>query len=97
MQKRESKEELQKRHYDALKRNRDKQHERKARTHRLIVRGAMVEKAIPNAESMSDAEFEETLFRAMEIAEYYMAKSDNWHGNLSQSETVGDSHGSDPR
>lgn len=97
MQNTDKEKELQQKHADALKKNRNKMHERKARTHRLIVRGAIAEKAIENSEYMTDTEFEEALFRAIEIADYYMGHSNRWLEENSQSESVGDSHGSDSR
>ena len=37
--------------------------QRKVRTRRLIVRGAIAEKVVPNAESMSDELFQQELYR----------------------------------
>ena len=54
--------EKQARHREQMKANRDKLKERKARTHRLIVRGGMVESMISGADSMSDEEFRAVLY-----------------------------------
>lgn len=54
--------EIQARHRQQMKMNRDKVKERKARTHRLIVRGGMVESMISGADQMTDAEFEQVLY-----------------------------------
>lgn len=48
-----------------LKENRDKLKERKNRTHKLIVRGAIAEAAIPGATDMTDEEFQRALFDAI--------------------------------
>ncbi len=57
--------ELQLKHQQQMKEKRDAIKQRKARTHRLIVRGAIAEKAIPNAESMTDEQFQKALYRAI--------------------------------
>lgn len=59
--------ELQKLHQMQMKEKREKLRQRKARTHRLIVRGAIAESLIPNAESMTDMEFQQALYRAVDI------------------------------
>ena len=50
--------ELQIKHRQQMKENRDKTKARKERTHRLIVRGAMAENLIENASSMTDEQFQ---------------------------------------
>ena len=57
--------EIQKKHREQMKENREKIKQRKVRTHRLIVRGAIAEKLVPNAESMTDEEFGQYLYRAL--------------------------------
>ena len=57
--------ELQKKHQQQMKEKRDAVKQRKARTHRLIVRGAIAEKVIPNAESMTDEQFQAALYQAV--------------------------------
>lgn len=57
--------ELQLMHQAQLREKREAIKERKARTHRLIVRGAMVEALIPDADSMTEEEFQEMLFKAL--------------------------------
>lgn len=52
-------------HQQKLKENRDKLKERKSRTHKLIVRGAIAEAAIPGAIDMTDEEFQRALFDAI--------------------------------
>ena len=54
--------EKQARHREQMKANRDKLKERKARTHRLIVRGGMIESMISGADAMSDEEFRAVLY-----------------------------------
>ena len=51
-------------HQQKLKENRDKLKERKSRTHKLIVRGAIAEAAIPGAVDMNDQECQRALFDA---------------------------------
>lgn len=53
--------ELQLKHQQQLEENRTREKERKARTHRLIVRGAIAEGLIADAEIMSNEEFQEEL------------------------------------
>ena len=57
--------ELQLKHQQQMKEQREKVKERKARTHRLIVRGAISEKAIEGAEEMTDEEFQDALYKAI--------------------------------
>jgi len=57
--------ELQLKHQLQMKEKREAIKLRKARTHRLIVRGAIAEKVIPNAESMTDEQFQEALYQAI--------------------------------
>ena len=57
--------ELQKIHQAQLREKREAIKQRKARTRRLIVRGAMVEAMIPGADSMTEEEFQEMLFKAL--------------------------------
>ena len=77
--------ELQKKHQEQMKEKRDAVKQRKARTHRLIVRGAIAENAIDGALDMTDEQFQETLLRAV-------GKS----GAIATSHPQ-DSHGSVPR
>ena len=53
--------ELQKRHQQEMREKRDALNDRKARTHRLIVRGAIAESAIEGSAEMTDEEFQEAL------------------------------------
>lgn len=57
--------ELQKKHQEQMKAKRESMKMRKARTHRLIVRGAIAENAIAGAEAMTDEQFQETLMRSL--------------------------------
>ena len=57
--------EVQQKHREQMRANRDKVKARKARTHRLIVRGAIAEGAIPGSESMTNEEFQAELFRQL--------------------------------
>lgn len=52
---------LQKQHQEQMKEKRDAIKRRKLRTRRLIIRGAIAEKMIQGAESMTDEEFQENL------------------------------------
>lgn len=56
---------LQKKHREQLEANKQKIQLRKQRTHRLIVRGAMTEALIPDAENLTDEEFKERLYSLM--------------------------------
>ncbi len=58
--------ELQMLHREQMREKRDAIKQRKARTHRLIVRGAIAEKAIPGAESMTDEAFQHALYHAID-------------------------------
>lgn len=55
--------ELQKKHQEEIKEKRDALKQRKARAHRLIVKGAIAETVIPNAASMTDEQFQQELYR----------------------------------
>lgn len=52
---------LQAKHRKQMKENREKVNARKARTHRLIVRGAIAESFFADAQKMTDKQFEDTL------------------------------------
>ena len=57
--------ELQLKHQQQMKEKRDTIRERKARTHRLIVHGAIAEKAVEGAESMTTEQFQQALLKAI--------------------------------
>lgn len=57
---------LQKKHRQQMADNRDKIKARKARTHRLIERGAIAESMIPDAENMTNEEFRQALYNLKE-------------------------------
>ena len=57
--------ELQLKHQEQMRANREAEKLRKARTHRLIVRGAIVESLIPNADMMNDDEFQQIIYDAL--------------------------------
>lgn len=76
---------LQQKHYETLKQKRDQIQERKARTRRLIIRGAIAEKVFPNSITLSDTEFEQMLFRMSDIVSYYESKSFRSEASSSQS------------
>lgn len=56
--------ELQLHHQQQMKEKRESIKQRKARTHRLIVHGAIAESFIENAASMTDKEFQQALLHA---------------------------------
>lgn len=56
-------EKMQELHREQMKEKREAIKQRKARTRRLIARGAIAEKVVPNAESMSDEQFQQELNR----------------------------------
>lgn len=56
--------ELQRIHQQQMKDKRDALRERKARAHRLIVRGAIAEKLFSHAEDMTNEEFQQALYEA---------------------------------
>lgn len=53
---------LQEKHWAQIKANKEKTLERKNRTHRLIVRGAIAEKLVVDADKMTDEEFQQYLY-----------------------------------
>lgn len=57
--------ELQLKHQQQMRANREAEKLRKARTHRLIVRGAIVESLIPNADIMNDDDFQKIMSDAL--------------------------------
>ena len=57
--------ELQLKHQQQMRANREAEKLRKARTHRLIVRGAIVESLIPDADIMNDDEFQQIIYDAL--------------------------------
>ena len=57
--------EVQQKHREQMRANRDKVKARKARTHRLIIRGAIAEQAIKNSEAMTNEEFQQELYRQL--------------------------------
>ncbi len=59
---------LQELHRQQLKENRDKVLARKRRAHRLIVRGAIAEKLIKDADKLTDEEFQKELYRMLKKA-----------------------------
>lgn len=56
---------LQQKHREQIKENRQKTLNRKNRTHRLIVRGAIAEGVVPDADKMTDEEFQQFLYNAV--------------------------------
>ena len=89
--------ELQKKHQEQMKEKRDAIKRRKARTHRLIVRGAIAEKVIPNAESMTDEEFQTTLYQAVGNSDIASSHPQDSHGSVSRKSPSEDTCGSNPR
>lgn len=75
--------ELQKKHQKQMREKREAMRRRKARTHRLIVRGAISEKLITGSENMTNVEFQDALVEAI-------------YGNRDKSYPQ-DSNGSSPR
>ena len=74
--------ELQLKHQQQMKEKRDTIKERKARTHRLIVRGAIAEKVIPNAESMTDEQFQAALYKAVGKGDIATSHPQDSHGSV---------------
>lgn len=56
---------LQQKHREQIKENRQKTLNRKNRTHRLIVRGVIAERVVPDADKMTDEEFQQFLYNAV--------------------------------
>lgn len=52
-------------HQQEMKEKRDAYNTRKARTHRLIVRGAIIESLIENSENMTNEEFKNELYKRL--------------------------------
>ncbi len=59
---------LQQLHKRQMKENREAIKLRKARTHRLIVRGAIAENAIKGSQDMTDEQFQQVLIQLVEKA-----------------------------
>lgn len=57
--------EIQEKHRQEMKEKRDAVKKRKARTHRLIVHGAIAESMIEGAEGMTDEQFQMALWKAL--------------------------------
>ena len=57
--------ELQLKHQQQMRANREAEKLIKARTHSLIVRGAIVESLIPDADIMNDDEFQKIIYDAL--------------------------------
>lgn len=57
--------EEQKKHQEEMRANREKVIKRKERTRRLIIRGVIAEKMIPDAETLSNSEFQEKLYQML--------------------------------
>ncbi len=74
--------ELQKKHQEQMKERREAIKQRKARTHRLIVRGAIAEKVIPNAESMTDEQFQKALYQAIDKGDIATCHPQDSHGSV---------------
>jgi len=85
-------------HQQQMKEKREAIKRRKARTHRLIVRGAIAENAIEGSEDMTDEQFQNALFqlvgRGSAIATSSLQES---LGRASQESPSEDSCGSNPR
>ncbi len=76
--------ELQLKHQREMKEKREKIRLRKARVHRLIVRGAIAEAAIEGSSEMTDAKFQETLLRAVKSVAIAPSHPQDPHGGASQ-------------
>ena len=88
--------ELQKKHRREMKQKRDAMKRRKARTHRLIVRGAIAEKFVRNAESMTDREFQDALAELMDRGRNICHPQDS-NGSSPRASPSEDTCGSTPR
>lgn len=82
--------ELQLKHQEQMKEKRDAVKQRKARTHRLIVRGVIAEKVIPNAESMTDEQFQVALYQAIGKGDIATSHPQDSHGSVSQKSPLED-------
>ena len=65
-----------------MKEKRDAIKQRKARTHRLIIRGAIAEKMIPNAEDMTNEQFQEALYQAVSRGRSVPSHPQDSHGSV---------------
>jgi len=88
--------ELQKKHQREMKQKRDAVRKRKARTHRLIVRGAIAEKFVKNAEDMTDTEFQKALIELMNSDSNICHPQDS-NGSSPRESPSEDTCGSNPR
>lgn len=75
---------VQKMHQQEMKKRREAVKQRKARTHRLIIRGAIAEKVILNAESMTDEQFQQALYQAIGKDDIVTSCPENLCGGISQ-------------
>lgn len=76
--------ELQRKHQEQMKKQRDAIKQRKARTHRLIIRGAIAEKALKGAESMTDEQFQNALFNAIGKTDIEQSHPQDSNGSFSR-------------
>lgn len=81
--------ELQKKHQKQMKEKRDAIKQRKARTHRLIIRGAIAEKMIPNAEDMTNEQFQDALYQAVSRGRSVPSHPQDSHGSVPRKSPVG--------
>lgn len=98
MEKNQGLTDLQLLHQQQMREKRESIKRRKARTHRLIVRGAIAENAIEGSADMTDEQFQQMLYqliyRASDIAHSSLQES---LGRASQESPSEDSCGSNPR
>ena len=98
MEKRVDFTELQLKHQQQMKEKRDSIKQRKARTHRLIVRGAIAESVIEGSESMTDEQFQKILFQAVrKSVSIATSHPQDSHGSALRENLSEETHGSDPR
>lgn len=73
--------ELQLKHQQQMKEKRDAIRSRKKRTHDLIVKGAIAQKAIPNGETMTGEQFMQALYEALGKSDIATSHPQDSHGS----------------
>lgn len=81
MEKSNSFTDIQLKHQQEMREKRDKLRQRKERTHRLIVRGAIAENAIEGSTDMTDEEFQTALLRIVRRVNAAASHPQDPHGS----------------
>lgn len=88
---------LQLQHQQQMKDKRESLRLRKARTHRLIIRGAIAEGMIPGSAEMTDQQFQQALYSAIHFSVTPPSHPQDSAGRPSQERPPEGACGSNPR